>query len=106
MDLLQTSQGLADWRWQDWVYAVISMGLCVYMFFVSPKLYPKVLARFERKHNLRITSSTRSLDVKGPYHWLYLLWLELKLMLTLMMVYFFPLVAIGLLGYVLGVFTS
>jgi hypothetical protein len=106
MDLLQTSQGFADWRWQDWLFAIISIGLCGFMVFVSPKIYTKAMRRFEIKHNVRISATFRSYKLSGPYHWLYLLWLELKLMFTMFIIYFLPLVMIGLVGLVLGVFTT
>jgi hypothetical protein len=106
MDLLQTSQGLSDMRWQDWIFAIAGIGLCGFMFFVSPKIYPKVIRRFEIKHNVSIRATFRSYKLTGPHPWLYLLWLELKLMFMLMMVFFLPLLAIGLVGLVLGVFTT
>lgn len=106
MDFLQATHGFADFRWQDWVFSILGIGLCGYMFFVSPKLYPKVITRFERKHNVRITASPKAYKVSGPYPWLYLLWLEIKLLFTFMMVYFLPLLAIGLLGLLLEVFTT
>lgn len=111
MDFLQQSlesakQGFAHFRWQDWAYFIIGLGLLYWMVFVTPKMYPKVIARFERKHNVRISATFRSYRLSGPHPWLYLLWLELKLMFTLMFMFLFPIFLIGLVGLVLGVFET
>ncbi|HEX2629563.1 MAG TPA: hypothetical protein VHM26_11135 [Chitinophagaceae bacterium] len=107
MDLLQqTSQGFSDFRWQDWLFMIFGIGCCAFMIFVSPKMYAKAMKRFEIKHNVSIKATFRSYKLTGPHHWTYLLWLELKLMFTMFIIYFFPLVMIGLVGLVLGVFTT
>lgn len=93
-------------RWQDWLFTIIGIGLCGFMIFVSPKIYTRAMRRFEIKHNVRISATFRSYKLSGPHHWLYLLWLELKLMFTMFIIYFLPLVMIGLVGYVLGVFAT
>ena len=95
---------IADLRWRDWIYFVLSVAIVIYMVLGSQHLYKRVIVYFERKYRVKIVSRVKAHVVTGPHPWWKLLWIEIKLMASFFIIYFFPLVLIGLIGWMLGVF--
>jgi hypothetical protein len=99
MHLLDTIR-LSD----DWMYGISSMAICIYMLFGTHSIYKKVIARFEKKYRVKIVARQKAYVVTGPHPWWKLFYIEIKLFITFFIVYFFPLLLIGIIGWVLGVF--